>query len=86
MKVKLELDSLDVGQILDGLQSRFEAWERTEQYLNDEPVDGDIEECSSPAEARAIADHYDSIMQQINLQLFDQCGHSAPMNQERGEK
>ena len=72
MKVKLELESNDVGQIMDGLQSRFEAWERTEKYLNDEPVDGDIEECSSAAEAKAIADHYDSIMQQIDHQLFAQ--------------
>lgn len=71
-KVKLELDSIDVGQILDGLQSRFEAWERTERYLNDEPVDGDIEECSSAQEARDIADHYHSIIQQIEKQTTAQ--------------
>jgi len=70
---RLELDRLDLGQILDGLESRAESWERTADYLRTERMpDGEffvIEECSKPEEADDVAAHYRSIIQNIRRQM-----------------
>lgn len=70
---RLELEANDVGQALDGLEQRAEAWERTAKYLRTEAMpDGEffvIEECSDAAEADAIAAHYRKIIRTIEAQL-----------------
>ncbi len=39
----LELDELDLGQLLDGLESRAESWEKTAEYFRlGEMPDGDF--------------------------------------------
>lgn len=73
---RLELEANDVGQALDGLEQRAEAWERTAEYLRTEALpDGElfvIEECSDPNEADSIAAHYRKIIRTIEAQLEGQ--------------
>ena len=73
---RIELNDLDLGQLLDGLETRAESWERTAEYLRTEAMpDGEffvIEECSDPVEATAIAAHYRKIIRTIEAQLEGQ--------------
>ncbi|MEO5913823.1 MAG: hypothetical protein ABIS50_06295 [Luteolibacter sp.] len=72
----IKLDELDLGQLLDGLENRAAAWEKTADYLRTgELPDGEIfviEECSDPEEAEAIAGHYRSIISKISGQMEEQ--------------
>ena len=69
---RIELDDLDLGQLLDGLESRAESWEKTADYLRTEEIPGGelflIEECSDSEEADGIAEHYRSIIGKIRKQ------------------
>lgn len=69
----IELDDLDLGQLLDGLEARAESWEKTAVYLRtDEMADGElflIEECSDAEEADGIAEHYRAIIGKIHSQM-----------------
>jgi hypothetical protein len=69
----IELDSLDLGQLIDGLELRAESWERTADYLRTRYVSSDdpfiAEECSKPEEADGIAEHYRSIVRVIREQM-----------------
>ena len=53
----IELDDLDLGQLLDGLEARAESWEKTADYLRTEEMPDSeiflIEECSDPEEAQS---------------------------------
>jgi hypothetical protein len=76
-QVLLTLDSLDVGQILDGLRSRQESWANTAMFLRDDYFpDGAFvcEECSEPDEAQRIADYYQRIIASIEQQIDAQLG------------
>ncbi len=66
----IELDEFDLGQLLDGLQVRAEAWERTAAYhrTGESPADFIVEECSDSDEANRIAAHYRSIISKIQEQ------------------
>lgn len=70
---RIELNALDLGQLLDGLESRAESWERTAEYLRTESLpEGEfflVEECSKPEEADGIAKHYRSIVRTIQSQM-----------------
>lgn len=61
---RIELNDLDLGQLLDDLETRAESWERAAEYLRTETMpDGEflgVEECSKPKEAEEIAEHYRS--------------------------
>lgn len=67
----IQLDSLDLGQLLDGLELRAESWERTAEYLRSGYVAGDfiVEECSKPEEADDIAEHYRTIVAKIRQEV-----------------
>ena len=69
----IELDDLDLGQLLDGLEIRAESWERTADYLRTGAMaEGEvfaIEECSKPEEADCIAKSYRSIISKISSQV-----------------
>lgn len=74
-EVIIKLSRLDVGQLIDGLQVRLEAWRATQLYLETgEFPSGDfsIEDATDAEEAEQIADHYEriilSITQQVKLQ------------------
>jgi hypothetical protein len=75
-KYGFELDELDLGQLLDGLESRAESWEKTAEYLRlEEMPDGEffiVEECSDLDEAEEIARHYRSIILKIRQQMEKQ--------------
>lgn len=75
--VPLVLDSLDLGQALDALDTRAEAYERTADYLKAEE-EGDgydmadaffvIEEVRDSDEALAIAKHFSHIQHSLEEQ------------------
>ena len=70
--VTLQLSSLDVGQLLDALSDRAEAWEKTAALLNGEFSSEEFflaEECSDPAEAEKIAQHFRDIIACVRSQL-----------------
>ena len=73
---RIQLDSVDLGQVLDGLESRAESWARTADYLRTGRMrEGEsfiIEECSKPEEADGIAAHYRSIIRTIQEQMEGQ--------------
>ncbi len=69
--VTLILDREDVGQILDGLIVRLEAWEKTSDYLKGGQLEDGfaVEECTDAIEADAIADRYSTIIETIRSQI-----------------
>lgn len=73
---QIKLNSIDLGQLLDGIEMRAESWERTADYLESGYVpDGFIvEECSDADEAKNIAVHYRSMCQDIRKQIQEQGG------------
>lgn len=78
-KFQLILGADDVGQLLDGLRLRVEAWTKTAAFLESgfNPDDAFIcEECSDPHEARRIAQHYERIVTKIEHQIKRQGGWS----------
>ena len=60
----IRLNGLDLGQLIDGLEARADAWRLTAVYLETgESPDGfGMEECSDAEEARRIAEHYKRII------------------------
>lgn len=71
----LKLDSMEVGQLLDGLSARAEAWRRTAEFLANGEINGGpfiIEECSDADEAEAIASDYRAIIEKIRNQVREQ--------------
>ena len=73
----LKLDSVDLGQVLDGLRCRQQSWANTAIYLHDEyfPDDSFVcEECSDANEAQRIADMYERIITTIEGQIAKQGG------------
>jgi hypothetical protein len=69
-KYKIELDELDLGQVLDGLEMRATSWEKTAIYhrTGESPSDMVVEECRDAEEADKIATHYRSIVAKIRKQ------------------
>lgn len=70
----IRLNGLDLGQLIDGLESRATAWRLTATYLETgEAPDGFvIEECDDAEEARRIAEHYQCILGTILRQQAEQ--------------
>lgn len=74
---QIHIEGNDLGQLLDGLRAREEAWRKTAEYLETNYVSDDsfvCEECSDPNEAKSIADHYLKIIGQIEQQVQKQRG------------
>lgn len=70
----IRLSGLDLGQLIDGLEARADAWRLTAVYLETgEAPDGFvIEECSDEEEARRIAGHYQQLLANIIRQQAEQ--------------
>jgi hypothetical protein len=70
----LRLDVKDVGQLLDGLEVRADAWAKTADYhrTGQSPPDFIVEECNDADEASQIATHYRSIIGKIRKQQREQ--------------
>ena len=76
-QIRLRLDSVDVGQLLDGLRLRAESWRKTAEFLESGYAGDDAficEECNSAYEATCIAEHYNRIVVTIETQVTDQGG------------
>jgi len=74
---QIDLDSNDLGQLLDGLRVRADAWRKTAEYLEQGHVAGDsfvCEECSDSQEAKSITLHYEKIISRIEQQVQKQGG------------
>ena len=74
---QIEIDSLDLGQILDGLRAREESWRNTAIFLRDDYFPDDAfacEDCNDPDEAERIARHYQRIISSIERQIDQQGG------------
>ena len=73
-KYRIELDGFDLGQVLDGLEIRAEAWEKTADYhrTGESPPDFIVDECSDADEANRITNHYRSIIAKIRKQREEQ--------------
>ena len=67
---RIELSELDLGQLLDGLEARAEAWEKTADYhrSGESTLGFIVEECNDADEAAGIASHYRSIIAKIREQ------------------
>jgi hypothetical protein len=67
---RIRINSHDLGQLLDGLKARAEAWEKTAEYhrTGQSPAGFIIEESNDAHEADSIANHYRSIMSKIQKQ------------------
>lgn len=69
--VRIEMSDIDLGQTLDALDTRAEAYEKTAAYLDGESIEDDgfiIEEVNDSYEARRVAEHFRSIMAKIEEQ------------------
>jgi hypothetical protein len=72
-KYRIELDDFDLGQVLDGLETRAEAWEKTADYhRTGESPNFIVEEGKNADEADSIANHYRSIIAKIRKQQEEQ--------------
>ncbi len=76
-KFTIELDSVDVGQLLDGLESRAESWRKTADFM-ESGYSGDdsfiCEECTDAVEATHVAKHFAAIAASIEQQVAQQGG------------
>ena len=76
-QIRIILDSLDVGQLLDGLRTRAESWQKTSEFLESGYIADDsfvCEECSDADEASQIAEHYRRLVVSIERQVDEQGG------------
>lgn len=74
---QIHLERNDLGQLLDGLRVRADAWLKTAEYLEVGHVTDEsfvCEECSDPHEAKSIALHYERIIIGIEKQVRKQGG------------
>lgn len=71
---RVELDDRDLGQLLDGLECRADAWEKTACYhrTGGAPPGFLVEECTAAEEAEGIASHSRSIISKIVKQREEQ--------------
>jgi len=70
----IRLNGIDLGQVIDGLEMRANAWRLTAAYLEtgEAPEGFLIEECDDGEEARRIAEHYQRILTAMVEQMMDQ--------------
>jgi hypothetical protein len=76
-RLTITLDSLDLGQLLDGLETRAESWRKTADFMESGYAADDsfiCEECADAGEATAIAKHYERIVSIIEKQVAEQGG------------
>lgn len=71
---QIKINAHDLGQLLDGLEARAEAWEKTADYhrTGHSPPDFIVEESNDADEADSIANHYRSIIAKIRKQQEEQ--------------
>ena len=76
-ELTIRLNSLDLGQLLDGLETRAESWRKTAEFMDFGYVAEDsfvCEECTDAKEAALVAKHYERIIRTIEEQVSQQGG------------
>lgn len=70
----ITLSSIDLGQMLDGIEQRALSYRHTEHYhaFGEALSDDIIEEVSDADEARQIAEHFERIMATVQEQIEEQ--------------
>ncbi len=70
----ITLNSIDLGQMLDGIEQRALSYRNTEHYhaFGEALSDDIIEEVTDAAEARQFAEHYERIMAALLEQVAEQ--------------
>ncbi|MFH1499780.1 MAG: hypothetical protein ABII82_18365 [Verrucomicrobiota bacterium] len=71
----IRLDENALGQLLDGLRCRAEAWHGTAKYFETGKTPHEnflIEDCNDTEEARKIAADYDRLIAEIEDQMQSQ--------------
>ena len=70
----IRVNGLDIGQLIDGLEARANAWRLTAGYLvtGSAPDGFVIEECDDSEEAQRIADHDQRIIETVIEQQASQ--------------
>jgi len=70
----IRLSGFDLGQVIDGLEVRANAWRLTAEYLETgaEPDSLVIEECDDADEARRLVEHYERIISDVLKQKTEQ--------------
>ena len=70
----ITLNSIDLGQMLDGIEQRALSYRNTEHYhaFGETLSDDIIEEVSDSNESRQIAEHYERIMAAVQVQIEEQ--------------
>lgn len=71
MKISINLDDNDWGQIIDGLSCRAEQYEETTKYHETGRADEDILEVRDADEAHALAMRYLGLVREIRRQLAE---------------
>ncbi len=68
---EIKLKGIDVGQILEALEIRAEAWEATAAYARGDEIEPGVivEEHSSAGEAEKIVSDYRRIIAEIDRQI-----------------
>lgn len=72
----IRLNGFDLGQLLDGLEARADAWRLTAEFkeTGEAPEGSMIEECNDAEEARKVARHYERIIDSLIAQRNQQGG------------
>jgi hypothetical protein len=67
---RIELDDFDLGQVIDGLEIRAQAWEATAHYhrTGESPEGVSVEGCRDVEEAATLAGRYRRILEKISAQ------------------
>lgn len=70
----ITLNSIDIGQMLDGIEQRALSYRNTAHYhaFGEALSDDIIEEVSDADEARQIAEHFERIMATVQVQIEEQ--------------
>jgi hypothetical protein len=70
----ITLNSLDLGQMLDGIEQRALSYRNTEHYhaFGQTLSDDIVEEVTDADEARQIAEHFERIMAAVQAQMDEQ--------------
>lgn len=74
--ITYKLNSIDAGQIMDGLQVRKSDWEKTRDWYDgtlEDPYFA-IEECNGREEAENMVNVYTKILEQLEDQYCKQVG------------
>ena len=70
----INLNSLDLGQMLVGIEQRAFSYRNTENYhaFGEASSDDIVEEVTDADEARQIAEHFERIMAAVQAQMDEQ--------------